>query len=189
MNVWWHMSLLDRRQVIRHAAGSLAAFWACPFSSARSASTPASDPGTQPVRSFDVTAIQGLAAKIDGHLVTPNDEDYKSARFVFNRAFDRRPALILYCASESDVARGLEFAQRRNLPLAVRGGGHNRAGFSTCDDGVVIDLSGMNQVYVDARKRTARAQAGALVVHLDAATQRPVWQLHRQVARPLVLPV
>jgi len=165
------MLLLDRRQFVRHAAGSLAAFCACPFG-ARSDSTAAPDPRTQPIHSIDVTAIEALAAKIDGHLVTPNDDDYESARFIFNRAFDRHPALILYCASESDVARGLEYAQRRNLPLAVRGGGHNRAGLSTCDDGVVIDLSGMIKVDVDARKRLARAQAGALVVHLDAATQR-----------------
>lgn len=78
----------------------------------------------------------------------------------------------MYCATASDVARALEFAQNRNLPLAVRGGGHNRAGLSVCDDGVVIDLSGMNRVEVDARKRVARAQAGALVIQLDTATQR-----------------
>lgn len=165
------MLLLNRRRLIGHAAGSLAALCACPFS-ARSESTGAPGLGTQRIHSLGVNAIRALAAKIDGHLVTQNDEDFESARLVFNRAFDRRPALILYCASASDVARGLEFAQRTNLPLAVRGGGHNRAGFSTCDDGVVIDLSGMNQVDVDASKRVARAQAGALVVHLDAATQR-----------------
>ena len=82
-------------------------------------------------------------------------------------------ALILYCASASDVARGLEFAQQRNLPLAVRGGGHNRAGFSACDNGLVIDLSRMNRVDVDARKRLARAQAGALVVHLAGVLVYP----------------
>jgi hypothetical protein len=70
-----------------------------------------------------------------------------------------------------DVARALEFAQNQNLPLAVRGGGHNRAGFSVCDGGVVIDLSGMNRVEVDAGKRVARAESGALVRDLDHATQ------------------
>ena len=96
----------------------------------------------------------------------------KSARLIFNRAFDRRPALIVRCAGARDVARALEFAQNQNLPLAVRGGGHNRAGFSVCDGGVVIDLSGMNRVEVDAGKRVARAEAGALVRDLDQATQR-----------------
>jgi FAD/FMN-containing dehydrogenase len=86
--------------------------------------------------------------------------------------FDQRPAVIVRCAGAPDVARALEFAQNQNLPLAVRGGGHNRAGFSVCDGGVVIDLSGMNRVEVDAGKRVARAEAGALVHDLDHATQR-----------------
>jgi hypothetical protein len=98
--------------------------------------------------------------------------DYESSRLVFNRAFDRHPALIVRCAGASDVARALGFAQTYNLPLAVRGGGHNRAGFSTCDGGVVIDLSAMNQVEVDADKRVARAEAGALVRNMDQATQQ-----------------
>jgi FAD/FMN-containing dehydrogenase len=76
------------------------------------------------------------------------------------------------CAGAADVARALEFAQKQNLPLAVRGGGHNRAGFSVCDGGMVIDLSGMNRVQVDAGKRVARAESGALVRDLDHATQR-----------------
>ena len=61
-----------------------------------------------------------------------------------------------------DVARALEFAQNHNLPLAVRGGGHSRAGFGVCDGGVVIDLSGMQRVEVDPGKRVARAEAGSL---------------------------
>ena len=80
--------------------------------------------------------------------------------------------MIVRCAGAPDVARALEFAQNQNLPLAVCGGGHNRAGFSVCDGGVVIDLSGMNRVEVDAGKRVARAEAGALVHDLDHATQR-----------------
>ena len=98
--------------------------------------------------------------------------DYESSRLVFNRAFDRRPALIVRCAVASDVARALDFAQNQNLPLAVRGGGHSRLGYGMCDGGVVIDLSGMKRVEVDAGKRVARAEAGALVRDLDEATQR-----------------
>ena len=120
----------------------------------------------------DATAIRKLVSQVSGHVITPETPDYDSSRLVFNRAFDRRPALIVRCADSPDVARALEFAQKKNLPLAVRGGGHNRAGFSVCDDGVVIDLSGMNRVEVDADNRVARAQAGALVRDLDRATQR-----------------
>jgi FAD/FMN-containing dehydrogenase len=104
-------------------------------------------------------------------VITPESADYDSARVVFNRAFDRRPALILRCAGPSDVARALEFAQARGLPLAVRAGGHSRIGFGVCDGGVVIDLSGLRRVEVDAKRRVARAEAGALVRDLDEATQ------------------
>lgn len=120
----------------------------------------------------DAAAVRKLVSQIGGRVITPESSDYESSRLVFNRAFDRRPALIVRCASAPDVARVLEFAQSRNWPLAVRGGGHNRAGFSVCDGGMVIDLSGMNRVEVDATRRTARAQAGALVRDLDGATQR-----------------
>ncbi|MEA3141442.1 MAG: hypothetical protein QOK23_3611 [Gammaproteobacteria bacterium] len=160
-----------RRQFIQHTAVSLAALCAYPFA-ARSDLTGAPDPRTQHVSSFDAAAIQALAAKIDGHLVTPDADGYETARLIFNRAFDRHPAVIVYCASASDVARGLEFVQRTNVPVAVRGGGHNRAGFSTCDNGVVLDLSRMNQVTVDLTRRVARAAGGALSINLDAATQK-----------------
>ena len=121
---------------------------------------------------LDAAAIRKLASQISGHVITPDTPDYASARLVFNRAFDRHPALIVRCAGASDVARALDFAQNHNLPLAVRGGGHNRAGFSVCDGGVVIDLSGMNRVAVNAGQRVARAEAGSLVRDLDEATQR-----------------
>jgi FAD binding domain-containing protein len=94
----------------------------------------------------DPAAIRALASKITGHVITPEAPDYETARLVFNRAFDQRPALIVRCAGASDIAWVLDFAQSHNLPLAVRGGGHSRAGLSTCDGGVVIDLSAMNRV-------------------------------------------
>lgn len=120
----------------------------------------------------DAAALRKFTSQVSGHVITPESPEYESSRLVFNRAFDRRPALIVRCAGANDVARALEFSQNQNLPLAVRGGGHNRAGFSVCDGGVVIDLSGMNRVEVDAGRRVARAEAGALVRDLDQATQR-----------------
>ena len=121
---------------------------------------------------IDPAAIRALASKITGHVITPDGPDYETARRIFNRAFDRFPALIVRCASSSDVARSLDFARARNLPLAVRSGGHSRLGYGMCDGGAVIDLSGMKRVEVDARKRVARVEAGALVRDLDEATQR-----------------
>ena len=76
------------------------------------------------------------------------------------------------CAGSGDVAHALDFAQTENLPLAVRGGGHSRVGYGMCDGGVAIDLSQMKRIEVDASKRVARAEAGALVRDLDEATQR-----------------
>ena len=121
---------------------------------------------------LDRKLIERFASKINGQVITPGSPDYESARLVFNRAFDRRPALIVRCSGAPDIRRSLDFAQTHDLLVAVRSGGHDRAGFSVCDGGVVIDLSAMNRVEVDASKRLARAQGGALVRDLDEATQR-----------------
>jgi hypothetical protein len=119
----------------------------------------------------DPQTIRKLASQIVGQVITPEAADYDAARSIFNRAFDRRPAVIVRCGSPSDVARSLDFAQAQNLPLAVRAGGHSRLGFGMCDGGVVIDLSAMKRAEVDIGKRVARAEAGALVRDLDTSTQ------------------
>jgi hypothetical protein len=121
---------------------------------------------------LDAGTIHKLSSQIAGTVITPDGSDYEEVRSIFNRAFDRRPAVIVRCAGPSDVARALDFAQTRNLQVAVRGGGHSRLGYGMCDGGVVIDVSAMKRVEVDAGKRVARAEAGALVRDLDAATQR-----------------
>lgn len=121
---------------------------------------------------LDAGAIRALASKLKGQIITAAAPEYDSARLLFNRAFDRHPSLIVRCGVASDIARTLGFAQRHDLLVAVRGGGHNRAGFSSCDGGVVIDTSMMSRVIVDAASGVAHAQAGALTVHLDAAAQR-----------------
>jgi FAD/FMN-containing dehydrogenase len=82
-------------------------------------------------------------------VITPETPGYESSRLIFNRAFEKRPALIVRCAGADDVARALEFSRQHNLPVAIRGGGHNRAGLSVCDGGVVIDLASVNRVDVD----------------------------------------
>jgi FAD/FMN-containing dehydrogenase len=110
---------------------------------------------------LDRKLIERFASKINGQVTTPDSTDYESARLVFNRAFDRYPELIVRCSSAPDVARSLDFAQTHDLSVAVRSGGHSRAGFSVCDGGAVIDLSGRDRVEVDASKRVAYAEAGA----------------------------
>jgi FAD/FMN-containing dehydrogenase len=164
------MAVTTRRQFVKQTAFAAAALCGRP-SRVLAATRRIFDAHEQKVPPLDAAAIQRLVSQISGHVITPETSDYDLARLVFNRAFDRRPALIVRCAGAPDVARALEFAQNQNLPLAVRGGGHNRAGFSVCDGGVVIDLSGMNRVEVDAGNRVARAEAGALVRDLDHATR------------------
>ncbi len=105
-----------------------------------------------------------------GRLIDRDDPDYEAARPVYNAMIDRRPGLIAQCASVEDVRSVVRYARKHGILLAVRGGGHNGAGFGTCDDGIVLDLSGLDAVSVDPAARTARAGGGATLAQLDAAT-------------------
>jgi FAD/FMN-containing dehydrogenase len=115
--------------------------------------------------------LSELEQGLRGRLIRPGDADYDEARAIWNGAHDRRPALIVGCAGVADVMRAVDFARSEDLPVAVRGGGHSIPGFSTCDGGVVIDLSAMNTVRVDAGGRTAVAEGGATWADLDHETQ------------------
>ncbi len=106
----------------------------------------------------------------EGQQIRPEDGAYEEARKVYNAMIDRRPALIASCAGPDDVARAVDFARENDLLLAVRGGGHNGAGLGTCDDGVVIDLSGLKEIEVDPGARTVRVGGGCTWGEVDAAT-------------------
>jgi FAD/FMN-containing dehydrogenase len=106
-----------------------------------------------------------------GTLIGPSDPGYDQARRVWNGMIDRHPALIARCSGPQDVVTAVGFAQENDLPLAVRGGGHNVAGYAVCDDGLVIDLSPMSGITVNAPERTVRVEAGARWADVDQATQ------------------
>ncbi len=122
-------------------------------------------------RPVDEREIETLAAELDGYLVREGDAQYDSARAVWNGMIDRRPALIVRCHSSQDVQRAVRFASAHTLRLSVRGSGHHVAGSAVNDGGLVIDLSEMKQIQVDAQARTARAQPGVNWGELDRATQ------------------
>ena len=119
----------------------------------------------------DGGGVEGFRHRLSGELVCPGDQGYEAARAVWNGMIDRRPALIAYCANCQDVIEAVNFARRTGILTAVRSGGHNIAGASLCDGGLVIDLSRMNRVTVDPVSRTARAEGGAQLADLDTATQ------------------
>jgi FAD/FMN-containing dehydrogenase len=115
------------------------------------------------------TARQELSG-FNGRLIGPEDADYDEARKIYNAMFDKRPALIAQVAHAGDVARAIAFARAHELPIAVRGGGHNGAGLASVDDGVVIDLSQLTSIEVDPGARTVRAGGGCTWAMVDAAT-------------------
>jgi FAD/FMN-containing dehydrogenase len=117
------------------------------------------------------TATQRLEGQFRGRLIRPDDADYDEARRVWNGMIDRKPALIARCTGTADVVAAVTFARETSLPLAVRGGGHNVAGHGTVGDGIVIDLSPMNQIEVNPQERTASVGGGATWGDVDAATQ------------------
>lgn len=114
--------------------------------------------------------IAGFVTGIRGDVIRPADASYDEARSVYNAMIDKRPALIVRCATVADVIQTVDFARQRGVPLAIRGGGHNGGGLGTVDDGVVIDLSPMNGVMVDADARTVRVEGGATWGKVDHAT-------------------
>jgi len=121
---------------------------------------------------IDRAAVQNLRASFSGTLLAPGDGGYETARHVWNGMIDKRPALIALSANTADVVRAVTFARERELLLAVRGGGHSFPGYSTCDGGLVIDLSPMRTVEMRAETRTVRAAGGAWGAHVDAAAQK-----------------
>jgi FAD/FMN-containing dehydrogenase len=115
--------------------------------------------------------VRELENGLSGTVVRPGDDDYDDARRIWNHAIDKHPALVVRPTSTEDVVRTVRFARSEGLPIAVRGGSHSVAGFSTCDDGIVIDLAELSSVTVDPGARRATAGGGTKWKDFDAATQ------------------
>ena len=116
-------------------------------------------------------ALDALAARLHGPLLEPGDAGYEPARRIWNAMIDRRPAAIARCSGAADVEDCVDFARETGMSLSVRGGGHNIAGTSLADGGLVVDLSGLRGVHVDPATRRVRVQPGATLADLDRETQ------------------
>ena len=121
---------------------------------------------------MNTDAFRDLGRSLDGDVILPGDDGYDEARTLFNSMIDKRPAAIARCESVADVQKAVAFGRDAGIELAVRAGGHSVAGMSLADDGLVIDVRGLNEITVDADARTARAGAGLTWGAFDAATQQ-----------------
>ena len=114
--------------------------------------------------------IRRFHATFRGEVIQPTDFEYEKARKIWNASIDKHPGIIARCAGIADVMAAVNFARENELLVAVRGGGHNVAGRALCDDGIVIDLSSMKGIHVNAKNRTATVQGGATLGDLDRET-------------------
>jgi FAD/FMN-containing dehydrogenase len=115
--------------------------------------------------------LEELRGALHGRLLVPASPGYDDARAIWNAMIDRRPALIVRCADADDVVTTVRFARAHSLLTSIRGGGHNIAGNAVADNALMIDLSAMRTVQVDATRRIARVDAGATLADVDRAAQ------------------
>jgi FAD/FMN-containing dehydrogenase len=120
--------------------------------------------------SVDASAIEEFRAGIRGPVFAPSDDGYNEARKIWNAMIDRHPALIVRCAGVADVIDSVKFARKHNILLSIRSGGHNIAGTSLAEGGLVVDLSHQKGIHLDLEKRTARVQSGVTLGDIDRET-------------------
>jgi len=121
--------------------------------------------------SLKTETIDKLKESLRGKVLTSESDQYNETRAIWNAMIDKRPALIVRCASAADVMRAVRFAGEHKLLVAVRGAGHNIAGNAVCDGGMMIDLLPMKSVRIDAKGMTARVEPGVTLGELDRDTQ------------------
>jgi FAD/FMN-containing dehydrogenase len=123
------------------------------------------------------TSAEDLAAQLKGTLIRPEDAGYDEARALYNAMIDKRPALIVRAAGVADVVAAVNYGREQGLDIAIRGGGHNGAGLASVDDGLVIDLSAMNGVEIDAANRTVEIGGGPSAVSVVLAPIGSNWKV------------
>ena len=122
------------------------------------------------IKDLDQTIIDSLKSQLRGKIVMPSDADYNDTRKVYNGMIDKHPGMFVMCVDVADVIAAVNFGRENNLLVAVRGGGHNGGGLGLCDDGMVVDLSGLKFVRVDTSNNTVRVGGGNVWGEVDHAT-------------------
>src|SRR5690242_11977475 len=119
---------------------------------------------------MSIMDLQTFKAAFRGEVLQPADSAYEDARRIWNASVDKRPGFIARCSGVADVVSAVHFGHSNNLLTAIRGGGHNVGGRALCDDGLVVDLSRMRSVQVNASNRTVRVEGGTTLGDLDRET-------------------
>ncbi|MBB6327545.1 hypothetical protein FHS59_003188 [Algoriphagus iocasae] len=122
------------------------------------------------VKDLNTSVIEAFASQIRGKVVFPEDEEYNKTREVFNAMINKHPGMFVMCQDVADVIYSVNFAREYDLLVAVRGGGHNGGGLGLCEEGMVIDLSGIKFVQVDLANSTVKVGGGNLWGEVDHAT-------------------
>lgn len=122
------------------------------------------------IEDLNVDVIKEFTSQIRGEVIMPGNSNYDKARKVYNAMIDKHPGMIVKCVDVADVIHAVNFGREHNLLIAVRGGGHNGGGLGICNDGLVIDLSGIKYVRVDTSDNTVRVGGGNLWGEVDHAT-------------------
>lgn len=122
------------------------------------------------VKNLDISLIQAFKLTLRGKIVLPKDDNYNKTRKVYNGMINKHPGMFVMCVDVADVIAAVNFGRENNLLIAVRGGGHNGGGLGLCEDGLVIDLSGLKFVRVDTSNNTVRVGGGNLWGEVDHAT-------------------
>ena len=122
------------------------------------------------IQDLDVSVVTDFKSKIRGQIFIPSDAGYEDARKVYNAMIHKHPGMIVKCVDVADVISSVNFARENKLLLAIRGGGHNGGGLGSCDEGLVIDLSGIKYVRVDTETKTVRVGGGNTWGEVDHAT-------------------
>ena len=121
------------------------------------------------IKSIDISIIKAFEAQLKGKLIFPSDSAYDDTRKIYNGMIDKRPGVFAMCETVDDVIASVNFGRDNNLLVAIRGGGHNGAGLGLCNDGLVIDLSGLKHVDVDTSNNTVKVGGGNIWNEVDTA--------------------